>query len=60
MNLLEELEIGTYSQWYTGEKLIELGDGALKKYAGAFPSVSYWSLLDVYLFTRKVCAFVIS
>ncbi|KAK3737557.1 hypothetical protein QZH41_017754 [Actinostola sp. cb2023] len=54
MCLLEELGVETYEQWYVGDKIIQLGDGALKKYSGGYPSVSYLSLLDIYLLNNKI------
>ncbi|KXJ06467.1 probable flavin-containing monoamine oxidase A [Exaiptasia diaphana] len=54
VELLEELKIETYKQWYDGKKIIQLSDGKLKTYSGSYPSLSYLSLIDTYYLNCKI------
>ena len=54
MELIEELGLEVHSQYNKGAKFARLSDGKVRKYSSALPTLSPFSLLDIYFFINKV------
>ncbi|XP_032222930.1 probable flavin-containing monoamine oxidase A isoform X1 [Nematostella vectensis] len=53
LDLMTELGLEKFDQWYEGDKLVHLSSGGIKRYSGAYPSISYFSLLDIHRLSKK-------
>lgn len=56
LEMLEELNIGTYPQYISGTKVMQVGSGnKIRTYKSDIPSLgSYWGVIELQFFIWKV------
>jgi len=62
MQLIKELSLLVYPQYTSGSKLLQLGSSSTSKvsrYTSEIPSLPLFALMDLYLFIRKVCRYIL-
>ena len=62
MQLIKELSLLVYPQYTSGSKLLQLGSSSTSKvsrYTSEIPSLPLFALMDLYLFIRKVCCYIL-
>lgn len=57
MQLIKDLDLSVFPQYYAGTKLLQLTNSPkVSRYDSDIPSLTLCSLIDLHLFMRKVCS----